>query len=73
MNKYIIPISDFINKDVWNEIILARSINECKDKLMESLMENYEELEESDSYKSFVKQCLKKDLIIGDITDIETL
>lgn len=73
MNTYIIPICDIQAGDVWDEIILAGSIKACEEKLMSKLIDQYDELEDSDSYVNFVIAADKKDILIGKIKDIETL
>lgn len=69
MNKYIVPICNLDKVEVHNEIIIARSINDCKDKLMDM----YAEYSDSLDYNDFWADLYKHDILIGDITDIEEI
>ena len=73
MNKYIIPICDIQGGHVWNVIIMARTRNECQEKLMQSLIAQYELFDDTLTYREFVEEADKKDILIGDIKDIEEL
>lgn len=69
MNKYIIPVC-FIEDDiVLNEVIVAKSILDCQDKLMERYLEYSSEF----SYRDFVNELKDNNILIGEITDIEEL
>ena len=72
MNKYIVPICDIQAGQVWNHIVMARTINECQDKIMETLIEKYD-FEDSFTYREFIEFLDDHDILIGEITDIETL
>lgn len=73
MNKYIIPICDIPNNSIWNELIYARSISECQDKLMVILSEKLG-IDEVVDFDEFVRNAdTEHDVMIGDITDIEAL
>lgn len=72
MNKYIIPICDIQGGFVWLQIIMARNILECQEKLTQKLINEYD-LEEGNSYKEFVEIADKNDILIGDIKDIEEI
>ena len=69
MNTYIVPICDILDNKVYNKKIVANSLSECKDKLME----DFSDISESSSYTDFVKDLRDNDFLIGKITDIEEL
>lgn len=77
MNKYIIPIFDSESYQIWIEKISAKSLDQCKDKIISKIADDFEidELSEFDSseYEEFVEKACDYNLIIGDIEDIETL
>ena len=72
MNKYIIPICDIQAGLVWNQIIIARDVINCQEKLVEFLIEKYD-LDDCLTYREFVILADKNDILIGEIKDIETL
>lgn len=73
MNKYIIPVCDLIDGNIDLYKILARNLNECQEKLMNSFS-NYEGVENCANYREFLDLMDKEhNIAIGDITDIETL
>lgn len=67
MNKYIIPICNIQESEVYNLIISARSLNDCQDRIM-AKFNDY-----SDEWKDFVKNMDNEDVLIGEIKDIEEL
>ena len=69
MNKYIIPVCNISNSKVYNLRIIANSNADCQDKIMEKFADYCE----CDSYRDFVKDLNKQDILIGTITDIEEL
>lgn len=69
MNKYIIPICNLPKSKVYNAIIMANSLASCQDKLMEM----FEDYSDSNDYQKFLKDLDDQDILIGRITDIETL
>ena len=69
MNKYVIPICNIPDSNVFNIVILARSTIQCQEKIMEK----YSDIVECDSWHEFVNAMDKKDILIGEITDIEEL
>lgn len=72
MSKYIIPVC-FIEDDiVLNEVIVAKSILDCQDKLMEKYSE-YLEYSSEFSYHDFVNELKDNNILIGKIIDIEEL
>lgn len=72
MNKYITPICDIQAGVVWNQIILARNVLDCQEKLTALLMEKYD-LEDCLTYREFIALADKNDILIGEIKDIEVL
>lgn len=73
MNKYIIPITDIPGGEVYFETIMARSLSDCQDKLMRKLSEEYG-IEEVTDYRDFISIADSNyDLLIGEITDIESI
>lgn len=73
MNKYVIPVVDYTATDIWNEVISARSLEDCQNKLMDRLCDMYDFLDTGQDYSDFIEQCDKSDILIGEITDIEEL
>lgn len=69
MNKYIIPYCDIENSNVGNLVIMARSLAECEEKIMDK----YEEYSDSDDWNTFINDLDKQNILIGKITDIEEL
>lgn len=74
MNKYLIPIC-LISDDAkcWIEVILARSHDSCKEKLMEVLLNKFSCLKEASNYNEFVRNADWNNIIIGKIIDIDEL
>ena len=73
MNKYIIPIADVSDGEVYFETVMARSLSDCQDKLMRKLSEEYG-IEEVTDYRDFINIADSNyDLLIGEITDIESI
>lgn len=69
MNRYLIPYCKIEDSKVGNHIIAARSLNECKEKLMK-IYENYSD---SDNWNQFIKELDDQDVLIGEIKDIELI
>lgn len=69
MNKYIIPVCDINKSKVYNLTIMATSCSDCEDKIIEK----FSKYSESDDYDEFLDDLDKKDILIGQITDIEEL
>lgn len=69
MNKYIIPICNIPESEIYNLIISANSNSECQDKIMDKFV-NYSD---SFDYQEFLKDLDSQDILIGRITDIEEL
>lgn len=73
MNKYLVPICDIQAGSVYNKIIIAKSLIECQDKLVQYLIEKYDDLYECLTYHEFIELADKNDILVGNITDIETI
>lgn len=69
MNKYIIPICNIQESKVYNKVIMATSLRDCQDKLMDI----FNEYSNSTNYPEFIKDLDSQDILIGKINDIETL
>lgn len=69
MNKYIIPVCNIPDSEVYNLVINARSYSECEDRIMEKFSEYSTNID----YHEFLKELDKQDVLIGEITDIEEL
>lgn len=72
MNKYVTPICDIQAGQVWNQILLAKDVRDCQEKLIRLLVDRYD-LEDCLTYKEFVVLADKNDILIGEIRDIEEL
>lgn len=73
-SKYIIPICDAQANQVWNYVIIAKSIKECEEKLVQQILEEYETLNDNSvSFDDFIGYLFEHDILVGDIQDIETL
>ena len=72
MNKYLCPLADLQAGEVWNQVISATSLNDCKDKLTDFITNEYD-LNPTDDWTDFVEECNANDILIGQIEDIETL
>lgn len=69
MNKYVIPICNWSKQKVYNIIIMSRSLSSCKEKIINM----FQDYSDSDDYDEFVNDLKKQNILIGEITDIETL
>ena len=72
MNTYIIPIADFKAFDTWIHVIKARSLEECKDKLIDDISDIYK-LPNNLFYTDWLEECDKIDLCIGEVKDIDEI
>lgn len=72
MNRYIIPICIFDKSKIYNMLVNARSYNDCKEKVMYKLIEEFD-LPDIDDYDDFIDELYNKNILIGEIKDIETL
>lgn len=72
MNKYIVPICDIQSGLIWNQVVLARTMSECQDKLTELLTEKYD-LPDCSTYREFISCADENDILIGEFKDIETI
>ncbi len=72
MNKYIVPICDLVEADIWISKYSARSLSDCQDKIMREFSESYDE--DFSDYQEFLDIMDKKyNCSIGEIIDTETL
>lgn len=72
MNKYIVPVCDLIGANIWINKYSARTLAECKDKIMREFSETYDE--DFTDYREFLNIMDEKyNYSIGEIVDIETL
>lgn len=73
MNKYIVPICNINNGEVWIKVVIAKSNSDCQEKIMEDFLNRYD-LEDVSSYREFT-QILDSDydILIGEIKDVEEL
>lgn len=72
MNKYIVPICDIEAGSVWIKTIMAKSILDCKDKLMDEITEHYG-FDNIENYSEFISYLDSQDILIGEIKDIDEL
>lgn len=73
MNNYVTPICDIQAGKIWNQVIPARNVLDCQEKLIRILVDQYDDLEDCLTYREFVTLADKNDILIGDIKDIEEL
>ena len=69
MNKYIIPVCNIPESEIYNLIISANSNSDCQDRIMDK----FAEYSNSFEYHDFVKDLDSQDILIGTITDVEEL
>ena len=69
MNKYIIPVCNIPESEIYNLIISANSNSDCQDRIMDK----FAEYSNSFEYRDFVKDLDSQDILIGTITDVEEL
>lgn len=69
MNTYLFPICDVSNNVVWIEKIRARNITLAKEKLVQMLMEDYDDL--PDDLNEIETILSSKGIILGELYDIE--
>lgn len=69
MNTYLFPICDVSNNVVWIEKIRARNLALAKEKLVQMLMEDYDDLpDDLDEIETILSS---KGIILGELYDIE--
>ena len=69
MNTYLFPICDVSNNVVWVEKIRARNITLAKEKLVQMLMEDYDDL--PDDLNEIETILSSKGIILGELYDVE--
>lgn len=76
MTTYIIPICDKENNDIFIKKIIASSFNQAQDKARDIIINEWEwdeNIQFPDEYHAFVNFMKQKNIIIGDLTDIELI
>lgn len=73
MNKYIVPVCVINDSNNMTFVISANSRQDCQDKLINQLAENYEVPDEMDYIKFIERLDTECDIIVGEIQDIEEL
>lgn len=72
MNKYVVPVCDLIDANIWLNKYSARSISDCQDKMMREFSDAYDE--DFADFREFLDIMDKKyNYSIGEIIDIETI
>lgn len=71
MNTYLFPICDSNENIVWIEKIKARNLSSAKEKLVQMLLEDYEDLNLPDDLNEMEKILNSNGLILGELYDIE--
>lgn len=71
MNTYLFPICDVNDNIVWIEKIRARNLTTAKEKLVQMLMEDYEEYDLPDDLREMERILNSKGIILGELYDIE--
>ena len=73
MNKYLIPICDIEAGSCWIHVIMAKCLIDCKEKLMNELIELYD-FEDHNDYSEFVSWLDEsQNILVGSINDIEEI
>ena len=73
MNKYLVPICDVEVGSIWIQKISAKSFSDCEERLMSHLIETCD-YDFTGSYKEFVEWLdYDKNILVGEIQDIEEL
>lgn len=68
MNTYLYPAYDLVDGDVWISKVKARSLQDAKNKIMQSdEFESYD----WDDYIAWLAQ--KQNIVLGDIEDIDEI
>lgn len=76
MNKYLIPICDIEAGSCWIHVIMAKSLNDCKEKCINYILDYYEfdDFDDSMDFASFHNKLnYDYNIIIGNITDIDEI
>lgn len=71
MNTYLFPICDVNDNIVWIEKIRARNLTTAKEKLVQMLMEDYEEYDLPDDLREMERILNSKGIVLGELYDIE--
>ena len=73
MNKYIVPICDIQAGIIYNKKIIARSLEQCKEKILQYLLDEYDFVNDLSSYRETIKLLDEHDVLVGSIKDIEEI
>ena len=71
MNTYLVPICDTNDNAVWIEKIRARNLSSAKEKLIQMLMDDYEDLDLPDDLKSIEEILSSNGVLVGELYDVE--
>lgn len=71
MNTYLFPICDTNDNIVWIEKIRARNLTIAKEKLVQMLMNDYEDLNLPDDLSEMEKLLNSNGIILGELYDVE--
>lgn len=71
MNTYLLPICDTNDNVVWIEKIRARNLFHAKEKLIQMLMDDFEDLDLPDDLKSIEEILSSNGVILGELYDVE--
>ena len=71
MNKYIVPIYD--DGKVFNRIVIARSNSDCKEKLINQYISEFDIDQDFSNFKEFEKYMRQLNVIFGTIQDVDEL
>lgn len=71
MNTYLFPICDVRDNIAWIEKIRARNLASAKEKLVQMLMEDYEEYDLPDDMSEIERILSSNGIILGELYDIE--
>lgn len=71
MNTYLFPICDVKDNIVWIEKVRARNLSSAEEKLVQMLMEDYEEYDLPDDMSEIERILSSKGIILGELYDIE--
>lgn len=73
MTKFIYPVYNYYDGSTYIEVVVANSVEDAKDKVIQRYFDMYDDLE-SDNWEDFLIELDSKlSILIGDLYDIETL
>lgn len=71
MNTYLFPMCDVKDNIAWVEKILARNLASAEEKLIQLLIEDYEEYDLPDDMSEIKRILSSQGIILGELYDIE--